>query len=122
MYLYILGLLRSITLIMAKTMWQYGLFVTPGERLCPSCRKETTLKLKPGIQTDSEMEGSDENMDAKAREYETNRTRESLNSTLKELEISPVRSHSVPQYSKVAEGKRKLKKKTVLKNRWQHAI
>ena len=110
MYLNILGSLRSITLIMAKEMRQCGLFVTPGEKLCPSCRKETTLKLKPGIQTDSETEGSDENMDAIAREYETNTTRESLNSTLKELEMSPLRSHSVPQYSKVVEGKRKLKK------------
>ena len=68
MYLTILGSLRSITFIMEKEMRQCGLFVTPGEKLCPSCRKETTLKLKPGIQTDSEREGSDENMDAIARE------------------------------------------------------
>ena len=38
-----------------------------------------------------------------------NTTKESLNNTLNELDISPVKVHSVATHSKLALGKRKLK-------------
>ena len=42
-------------------------------------------------------------------EHDLNLSRESLNSTLNELNISPVKLHSVAQHSKPTLGKRKLK-------------
>ena len=81
--------------------------VIPGQKLYPKCRL-TYSKSKTDI---DQIETNDSESDdiTYDKEIYLNTTKESLNNTLNEPDISPVKVHSVATHSKPALGKRKPK-------------
>ena len=85
-----------------------GAVVIPGEKLCPSCR---TFDLSKCNQECNETPTADSPI-ASCRYIEAselNQTRESLNTTLQELDISLLKIHAVANHSKSSRAKLKLK-------------
>ena len=85
-----------------------GYIVLPGQKLCLKCR----LKVSEPEKEEEEPYKQDELIDESfcfQEEHDLNLSRKSLNSPLNELDISPVKLHSVAQHSKPTLGKRKLK-------------
>ena len=85
-----------------------GCIVLPGQKLCPKCRLKVSEPEKEEEEPYKQDELNDESF-CFQEEHDLNLSRESLNSTLNELNISPVKLHSVAQHSKPTLGKRKLK-------------
>ena len=89
--------------------------VIPGQKLCRKCREQFRNQLRnqddePDIyelssenQQDSESENADYN-----QSFIVCNSRDTLNATLGELELSPFKVHSLPKCSKIIHGKRKL--------------
>ena len=85
-----------------------GYIVLPGQKLCLKCR----LKVSEPEKEEEEPYKQDELCDESfcfQEDHDLNLFRESLNSTLNGLDISPVKLHSVAQHSKPTLGERKLK-------------
>ena len=100
---------------MAKDLYNNDYYVIPGQKLCPKCRL-TYSKSKTDIDQIETNDSESDNMITYDKEIYLNTTKESLNNTLfrdsfelNELDISPVKVHSVVTHSKLALGKRKLK-------------
>ena len=108
--------LAEITLKFAKEMTQYGFSgVIPGYKICPSCR----MKLKGQIgryEAEGDLSGIDEEEssfdDAFEHDMSASSSKDSINISLGELDVSPLKLHSIPPHSKVIQGKRKLKQAT----------
>ena len=79
--------------------------MVPGEKLCPQCRHKLASSEEPAEEnTDiSDIE------DVFGEDFLVESTRSLLNTTLCNLEVSPLKVHSVKSSSKPAVGKRKLK-------------
>ena len=79
------------------------IIVIPGQKLCSKCRL-TYSKSKTDI---DQIETNDSESDdiTYDKEIYLNTTKESLNNTLNELDISLVKVHSVVTHSKTALGK-----------------
>ena len=93
----------------------------PGTKLCTACRLTIQKRLKDEEQKELNENGDEENCD---EDDECERTvvldeRERLNRTLNEMEISPLKLHSLPQHSRHIEGKRKL---TQVKNKFENSV
>ena len=85
-----------------------GYIVLPGQKLCLTCRLKMSEPEKEEEKPYKQYELNDESF-CFQEEHDLNLSRESLNTTLNELDISPVKLHSVVQHSKPTLGKRKLK-------------
>ena len=96
--------LTDINLVLAKNMCRQGLIAIPGQMLCPNCRFRAS---KPEEETYGNDNGVDDNTSIE-EEHELELTGEPLNSTLSELEISPIKFHSIAPHSKPSLRKRKL--------------
>ena len=79
--------------------------MVPGEKLCPQCRGKLPSTEEPAEQ-DTEISDTE---DVFGEDFLAESTRSLLNSTLCDLEVSPLKVHSVKSSSKPAVGKRKLK-------------
>ena len=91
---------------MAKDLCSNVYYVIPGQKLCPKC-KLTYSKSKTDIDQIETNDSESDNI-TYDKEIYLNTTKKSLNNTLNELDISPVKVHSVATHSKLALGKRKL--------------
>ena len=92
---------------MAKSLCKAGSAVVPGQKLCPQCRNFDPNTIGEEVLTDVETPESTvhDKFDVK---YEMEPAKESLNSSLVKLDISPLKTHSVTSHSKSAHGKCKL--------------
>ena len=98
-----------INLQMAKDMVSLGISVVPGYMLCPSCRvKFHEMKIDP-MDTDlSSDEGQQLSMEIE-HEISVSYSKDSVNATLTNLDLSPIKMHGIAGSSKISHGKRKLK-------------
>ena len=111
----IIGNLCEIDLETAKQLCKMGKIVIPGQKLCPKCREQFwnqlqnqddephVYKLSIENKQDSESENADYN-----QIFIVWNTRETLNATLGEFELSPLKVHSLPKCLKIIHGKRNL--------------
>jgi len=86
-------------------MCRYGSIVVPGQKLCPKCRFRASTPQEEKNETDNDDVDDCTSLE---EEHELELTKESLNSTLSELEISPIKFHSIAPHSKPNLRKRKL--------------
>ena len=108
--------LVEISLKFAKEMVQHGITgVVPGYKICPSCRMKVEAQMVC-IEAREEPTAIDEEesilVDPLEREISASSSRDSINISLGELDVSPLKLHSVPHHAKVKHGKRKLKQAT----------
>ena len=103
------GSLREISLDVSKILCSKGNFVIPGQKLCPQCRNKLVDKEPEPEDIETEEEVFPENDNEIERDIMVESTRSILNSTLCELDVSPLKVHSVPSSYKHTLGKRKLK-------------
>lgn len=89
----------EINLDTAKVMKIMGINIIPGDKLCPACKIEIN-KIKDGP-----CEADDDQMNT---EISADSSREFLNSSFTEEDISPLKLHSVAQHSRAGYGKRKM--------------
>ena len=92
-----------------------GRIIIPGQKWCPKCSEQfrnqlrnqddepDVYELSSGNQQDSESENDGYNQSSIVC-----KSRDTLNSTLGELELSLFKVHSLPKCSKIIHGKRKL--------------
>ena len=80
--------LREIKLDIAKDLCNNGYYVIPGQKLCPKCRL-TYSKSKTDIDQIEINDLESDDMITYDKEIHLNMTKESLNNTLNELDISP---------------------------------
>lgn len=101
--------LREITLDSVKSFKSLGIDVIPGKKLCPSCRFQLSSKLD---EKERKMEEVSDNEETAPVEFESDfdseKTRESLDSSFSEMDVSPLKLHAVAPHTKVSYGKRKL--------------
>ena len=88
-------------------MSKYGLLVVQGQKLCPKCRFRASKPQEKTCENDSDDVDDCTSLE---EEHDLELTEESLSSTLSELEISPIKFHSIAPPSKPTIGKRKLEK------------
>ena len=101
-----------------------GIELIPGRKLCTSCRLLIQNKLRDAEQNDREIVVeaiNDESFeeDAECEETIVADERERLNRTLNEMDISPLKLHSLPHHSRHIEGKRKL---TQVKDKLENSV
>ena len=86
-----------------------GIHVLSGWKFCPSCKIEYQQRF---LDYNTEIEGPEKAetfaSDDESDEWRTAENKDIMNSTLKELELTPFKVHAVPAHMKVAHGKRKL--------------
>ena len=80
--------LQEIKLDIAKDFCNNGYYVIPGQKLCPKCRL-TYSKSKTDIDQIEINDSESDDMITYDKEIHLNMTKESLNNTLNELDISP---------------------------------
>ena len=99
------GDLREIALPMANELLQTGVSLIPGHKICPTCRNQITSLIENNAEDDSNNKNSPE------IEHEIlliQSDKDTLNVTLNELELTPLKTHAISSISKVNHGKRKL--------------
>ena len=81
-----------------------GYAVIPGYKLCPTCWAQHAKLVHA---SDSESVSSCEEGDGQAIEHDVSveSTHTSLNLTLQDLDLSPMKLHSVAPYSRLSVGK-----------------
>ena len=104
--------LRVISLHSAKELCNIGYHVIPGQKLCPKCRLSAP-KQNEKFEESNDTEEADD-LVSYEEDFQLDSNREILNTTLNELDISPVKVHSVSAHSKLIIGKRKLKQVGVI--------
>ena len=106
------GSLREIDVEAAKFLCSLGKPVVPGQKLCPKCRIHYNSLKYPSEYVDSQDEAIEENDDSTVlqQDHSLCMSRQSLNSALTSLELSPLTVHSLQTSTRVTYGKRKLEK------------
>ena len=104
---FLTGGLHVILLAQAKEMCLRSYVVIPGYKLCPPCRAQYAKLVQV---SDSESVSSCEEGDVQAIEQDVSveSTRTSLNSTLQDLDLSPLKLLSVAPHSRLSVGKKKV--------------
>lgn len=107
----ILGGLKEVTLEEAKSLKNNGIDIVPGQKLCPTCRILVTKKLGESSSDDTEQSQDEQTQELTEIEssFQADLSKTSLNSTLTEINISPVKTHAVSSHLLVPYGKRKIK-------------
>ena len=93
---------------MAKDLCNNGYYVIPDQKHSPKSRL-TYSKSKTDIDQIETNDSESDDILTHDKEIYLNTTKESLNNTLNELDISPIKVHLVATHFKPALGKRKLK-------------
>ena len=108
------GCLREITQALAKELQQVNVEVVPGWKLCPTCRREVSKKLANVNEGETLQPELYDGIVQETKETELleelyrDEVREKLNSSLEEMDVSPIKLHGVASHSRPAYGKRKL--------------
>ena len=80
-----------------------GISLVPGQKLCPTCHRELTKQTKDHYEQTAQMPDIEENDDGDVEfDFAKDRTRESLDSSLIYMDVSPMKLHAVASHSKVA--------------------
>ena len=118
---FLTGGLRAILLAQAKEMCLRGYVVIPGYKLCPPCRVQYA---KLAQASDSESVSSCEEGDVQAIEQDVSveSTRTSLNSTLQDLDLSPLKLHSVAPHSRLLEKGRSTRWRKLMSDKVAKAL
>ena len=96
-----------ITLHLAKQLRQKGLGATPGWQLCRNCFKKATDE-QPSVQpaeTDDETDFDNTEIE---RDLARDAARDVANTSLEQLAVSPLKTHSLSKQRKISEAKSKL--------------
>ena len=98
--------LREISVAMSQKLAAINVAAKPGQKLCPKCR----IALNEKMSNKETIENTDCLDDAYdfVPEIRIKDVRTSLNASLDEMGVSPVKLHSLPSHSKVSYGKRKI--------------
>ena len=120
----LLGGLKEITLEEAKKLKMHHIAVVHGKKICPSCKIVISKKLKETMAEDKE-ESQDKSHDSEIDEielsFQSDVSKEQLNSTLSEIGVSPLKTHAISSHSIVSYGKKKLKQaQNVLEQKHSH--
>ena len=102
---WITGGLKEIKLSNAKDLVTRGFDVVPGQKLCPSCTIRMNETKNDPIHAAEPDEAFEEDFD---KEVSCSSGKDSLDATLHELDVSPLKLHAVPKHSVVSHGKRKI--------------
>ena len=97
------GSLRKVSIASSKSYHKINIYVVPGQKLCPTCRREMSERLKA-----SEGNDDDNVPDVCFPERAWKQQKEDLDITLEDIDVSPIKLHSVPKHSRASYGKRKL--------------
>ena len=103
--------LREITLEVWSDFQKLSISIIPGHRMCPTCHTELSRRLKSFDEETDEAGMTDAYESDVELEQDLNSrlTRENLDSSLVDMDLSPMKLHAVASHSKVCYGKRKLK-------------
>ena len=103
--------LQEINLQWQQNLCSNGHYVVPGQKLCPQCSCQVTIKSEDKeLDFETTIEKPvDCNIVSLEEEVQLDSTRESLDNTLCELDLSLLKVHLVALYSKTSLGKKKLK-------------
>ena len=105
----LLGGLKEITLEEAKKQKRHHIAVVSGKKICPSCRIVISNRLKVTMVEDKE-ESQDDSHDTEIDEnelsFQSDISKEQLNSTLSEIGVSPLKTHATSSHSIVSYEKR----------------
>ena len=108
------GALREVSLDTAQDFKSMNISVIPGKKICPTCRKELAIKLQAVNEKNEEIQESDSQME-KESDTETMSSgsheemmRHDVDTSLKEMDLSPIKLHGVAVHSRITLGKRKL--------------
>ena len=90
-------------------MYSIGVVITPGFKMCPSCRKDVAQKIDDwsALQDHNYEDDSLEQTFFNA-EIDVAQEKELVNSSFDILDVSPVKFHRIPKHAKISLGKRKL--------------
>ena len=89
-------------------MKTFGIDLIPGNQLCPAGNNELNSRQKP-VECDTDIISHVEPDFNEQTEIVINESREKLNSSLNEMELSPFKVHSIARHSLISHGKKKLK-------------
>ena len=95
--------LHVIVLAQAKEVCLCGYVVIPGYKLCPPCQAQYA-KLVQASDSESVSSCEEGYVQAIEQDVSVESTHTSLNSTLQDLDLSPLKLHSVAPHSRLSEG------------------
>ena len=103
--------LREVSLEASADFQSLGISIIPGHKMCPTCHAELSRRLKDFDEEPDEMEMQEACESDAELECDLSKelVRESLDSSLVDMDVSPMKLHAVASHSKVSYGKRKLK-------------
>lgn len=97
---------HNITLDLAKKLRQKGFNAIPGWQLCRNCFKKVTIEEQNDkSQTDND---TDCEISEIAREIARDDAKDLMNTSLEELAVSPMKTHSLSKQRKISEAKSKI--------------
>ena len=97
--------LKAITLGLAKRTNGLNIHLIPGQKMCPGCR----VTIFKGLEMIAHETSTSDPFDDFQQEYDESESKIALNDSLLEMEISPVKAHSLAPHSRVSYVKRKMK-------------
>eukprot|EP00112_Aurelia_sp_Birch-Aquarium-sp1_P005641 Seg1642.8 transcript_id=Seg1642.8/GoldUCD/mRNA.D3Y31 product="hypothetical protein" protein_id=Seg1642.8/GoldUCD/D3Y31 len=91
----------------------YNVIVIPGKKLCPTCRGEVLKRMKNADDEEIESAAADDTYNSDSEQcfeadFQREKVRENVDSSLERMDISPMKLHAVPSHSKIAYGKKKI--------------
>ena len=111
------GSLQEVSLNIAEDFNSINISVTPGKKICPTCCKELTTKLQAASnkkdqqfvdESDPHVGNESDGETVSSGSNEEIILRHDLDTSLEEMDLSPMKLHGVASHSKVTLGKRKL--------------
>ena len=100
--------LREIDIETATDVCHLGFIGIPGYKWCTNCRKEFGTKQTALPADESDKSESAHEVSKFEHDWSFQEAHSSLNSTLEDLELTPLKLHGISSHSKVKYGKRNL--------------
>ena len=90
-----------------------NIVIIPGKKICPSCRKEVSIKLQESNEENQQIADKSDSETGNESDTETmslgsheEMLRHDLDVSLEVMDLSPIKLHGVASHSKVVLGKR----------------
>ena len=96
--------LKVLTLGLAKRTTDLKIHLIPGQKICPGC----CVTIFKGLEMIAHETSTSDPFDDFQQEYDESESKIALNDSLLEIEISPVKAHSLAPHSTVSYVKRKI--------------
>ena len=97
--------LKAVTLGLAKRTNGLNIHLIPGQKICPGHR----VTIFKGLEMIAHETSTSDPFDDFQQEYDESESKIALTDSLLEMEISPVKAHSLAPHSRVSYVKRKMK-------------